>query len=91
VSVAQVARAHDINANQLFAWRKLYREGHLGGPGESRALIPVQVRDEAEKQGSLQQSKPTGVIEIDLGHARVRIEGLVDPACVRAAVAGLLR
>jgi transposase len=26
-SVARVARRHEVNANQVFYWRKLYREG----------------------------------------------------------------
>jgi transposase len=26
-SVAVIARRHDVNANQVFHWRKLYREG----------------------------------------------------------------
>jgi transposase-like protein len=30
-SVSRVARRHDVNANQVFHWRKLYREGRLGG------------------------------------------------------------
>ena len=30
-SVSRVARRHDVNANQVFYWRKLYREGRLGG------------------------------------------------------------
>ena len=30
-SVARVARAHGINANQVFSWRRLYRRGRLGG------------------------------------------------------------
>jgi len=29
-SVARVARAHGVNANQLFYWRKLYQAGRLG-------------------------------------------------------------
>ena len=29
VSVATVARAHGINANQVFGWRKLYQSGLL--------------------------------------------------------------
>jgi len=30
-SVSRVARRHDVNANQVFYWRKLYREGQSGG------------------------------------------------------------
>ena len=29
-SVARVARRHGVNANQVFYWRKQYREGRLG-------------------------------------------------------------
>jgi len=37
-SVARVARRHDVNANQVFYWRKLYREGQLGlGLGTHRS------------------------------------------------------
>jgi transposase-like protein len=29
-SVSRVARRRDVNANQVFRWRKLYSEGQLG-------------------------------------------------------------
>ena len=29
-SVAKVARAHGVNANQVFHWRRQYRQGPLG-------------------------------------------------------------
>jgi len=91
-SVSHIARAHDINANQVFAWRKLYREGRLEVPQVSSALVPVKVTETAEPK-SHRVSKPSrvGVIDIDLGHARIRIEGTADPDCVRAAVEGLIR
>jgi transposase len=94
-SVSQVARAHDVNANQVFTWRRLYRKGQLEveqGPGR---LLPVRVaesvptlRTTTRRQSKL---KRTGIIDIDLGHARVRIEGAADPECVRAALEGLIR
>ena len=40
-SVALVARKHGINANQVFCWRKLYREGQLGDA--SSAMLPVTI------------------------------------------------
>ena len=40
-SVALVARMHGINANQVFCWRKLYREGQLGDA--SSAMLPVTI------------------------------------------------
>ena len=39
ISVSRVARRHDVNANQLFYWRKLYREGRLG-VGRPRRCCP---------------------------------------------------
>src|SRR5467141_4355274 len=43
-SVARVARRHAVNANQVFYWRKKYREGRLG-KGRSSTLLPVAVSD----------------------------------------------
>jgi transposase len=50
VSVATVARAHGVNANQLFHWRKLYHAGLLDqAPSVASAndvhLLPVVVHD----------------------------------------------
>ena len=42
-SVARIARAHGINANQVFGWRKLYLAGRLGGASRAIKLLPVQV------------------------------------------------
>ena len=93
-SVAVVARAHGVNANQVFAWRKLYREGRLEVDGGENALLPVRVSDPPKKRGrpSAKPDAPvTGIIDIDLGHARLRIQGAADAACVRAALEGLRR
>jgi transposase len=98
-SVSLVARAHDVNANQLFKWRKLYREGRLEvTPASSTpgTLLSVKISDSPPVIRSTQgrrRAKPrqSGVIDIDLGHARVRIEGSADPACVRATLEGLLQ
>src|SRR6266481_1326612 len=43
-SVARVARRHAVNANQVFYWRKKYREERLG-KGRSSTLLPVAVSD----------------------------------------------
>ena len=42
-SVARVARAHGVNANQVFGWRRLYLAEQLGGSGAIK-LLPVQVK-----------------------------------------------
>jgi transposase len=38
-----VARAHDVNANQVFGWRKLYREGQLKVEESTATLVPLKV------------------------------------------------
>jgi transposase len=94
-SVSRVAREHDINANQLFHWRKLYRDGRLEVEETTNSLIPVTISTVVQKVQPIPRRKSkatrTGIIDIDLGHARVRIEGAADLACVRAALEGLLR
>jgi transposase len=97
-SVSLVARAHDVNTNQVFHWRRQYHQGWFDEAGRG-ALVPVKlVRSGgqslvAKRRGSAKAigAKRSGIIDIDLGHARVRIEGAADPACVRAAVEGLVR
>ena len=51
-SVAIVARAHGVNANQVFGWRKLYQSGLLGSASSTSGsdastssvrLLPVSV------------------------------------------------
>jgi transposase len=93
-SVSLVARAHDVNANQVFKWRRQYREGGLE-VAASNALVPVRICDTpvlsaptVRRRGKIRR---VGVIDIDLGHARVRIEGAADPGCVQAALERLMR
>jgi transposase len=99
-SVSVVARAHDVNANQVFYWRKLYREGWFDKSGEKQTqLVSVKISGGAEKllataprrKEKAHRRSRLGNIQIDLGHARIRIEGAADPDCVRAAVEGLVR
>ncbi len=51
-SVALIARANGVNANQVFAWRRLYREGKLGQtPTSGTSLLPVRLATEAGNAG----------------------------------------
>jgi transposase len=92
-SVALVARAHDVNANQVFKWRKQYEQGRLD-VNSPTTLLPVKISDGIPLEPGARQTSRTkrpGIIDIDLGHARVRIEGTADPDCVRAALEKLIR
>jgi transposase len=44
-SVARIARAYGVNANQVFYWRTLYRRGRLGAPAAETALLPVTIAE----------------------------------------------
>src|SRR3954451_13471107 len=41
-SVAVIARRHGVNANQVFHWRKLYREGRLDVASPAEQLVPAR-------------------------------------------------
>jgi transposase len=83
-SVARVAQRHAINANQVFAWRKRYREGRLG---KSSKLLPVTVLGIAERKcrrvGSMSAPTAVGTMEIKLPRGTVRIAGAVDVKALR--------
>jgi transposase len=102
VSVSQVARRYDVNTNLVFTWRRQYRQGLLDEDRQkATALVPVKVAQAARAGGQpvvasrrgSGSDKPAaaGIIDIDLGHARVRVEGAADPECVRVTLEGLVR
>ncbi len=87
-------RWRGVNANQVFQWRRLYREGKLEVDSGMPALLPIQVTAAVAGSREPRPRKPSGVtgtIDIDLGHARVRVIGRADADCVRAALEGLVR
>ena|ERR1043166_3995237 len=94
-SVSRVAREHDVNANQLFTWRRLYRQGRLGkGVSELPALLPVNIepptaatRPNAEKPGApLDRVSAAGCIEVELAGGRLRVQGAVDASALRCVI-----
>jgi transposase len=83
-SVSVVARRYDVNANQVFSWRRQYRDG-LPVPGSPRApaLVPVMVTAE---QGCViaSPSSVADTIEImTIGGYRIRVSGGVDAQALR--------
>src|SRR5215471_8448838 len=75
-SVAVIARQHGVNANQVFHWRKLYREGRLDLKPAAE-LLPVRIAEMVGAERSPAKLYP-GVIVVEFGRARIRIEGTVD-------------
>ena len=88
-SVARVAREHGINANQLFLWRKMHREGVLSE--SSPALLPVTIEPNTVAEQPLSREAPMGCLTLEAGRLRVRIEGRPDAATLCLVLAELRR
>ena len=89
-SVAQVAQAHGVNANQVFKWRRALERGELSE--SSVALVPVTVdspRDESRE--TEEAARPaTGAIHIELpGRATISVESGADSSLVRSILESL--
>ncbi len=101
--MARIARAHGVNANQLFGWRRLYLSGRLGEQKATMKLLPVRVseslppvtphaRNEAATSIEVANPKPIpGRIHIKLRQAQLRIEGSADAELVRVLLECLAR
>jgi transposase len=98
-SVARVARGHGVNANQVFAWRRQYRQGLLGeGNIETVNLLPVHVTEttvrktdrEVQPQAVQRTTEAAGTIHVKLARGQLRITGQVDAEALRAVLEQLL-
>ena len=92
-SVATVARAHGVNANLVFHWRKLYHAGLLDQAPDTAAtngvrLLPVVVHDEPVHEEEKTASSAAVHIEFP-GHAFVSVVGSADAAVIRAVLESL--
>jgi transposase len=91
-SVARVARAHGVNANQVFTWRRLYRHGRLGNGNKCAmpGLLAVRVTESAMTRRASETDRTTsGTIQIELPKGRVRLSGSVDPETLRVVLEAL--
>lgn len=89
-SVSRIARQHDINANQIFAWRKAYREGVYGEPA-GVTLLPVTIsepiQDAPVKVSSALHPAGCGRLELMREGTTLRIDGHADPDTLRLILA----
>jgi len=95
-SVSGIALESGLNANVLFRWRREHLRATAGVREHSTAqavLLPVKLAAQAApiEQQALppRSSMLAGVIEIDIGAARVRLRGAVDEANVRCVLQAL--
>ncbi|MBK9393133.1 MAG: transposase [Uliginosibacterium sp.] len=103
-SVAKIAREHDLNANQLFAWRSAYRAGKLG-PVPTSTFLPVTISDvpSVSVTGSAKVLTPSspalraanlavpGRIVLEREGLHLSIEGMPDREVLAQVLAALLR
>jgi len=98
-SVSGIALENGINANVLFRWRREHLRASASVQHESTeqaVLLPVKLATATVAVApTTQQVTPprapmaAGVIEIDIGAARVRLRGAVDEANVRCVLQAL--
>lgn len=91
-SVARVARKHDVNANQVFYWRRVFREGRLGISSNPQ-LLPVRVEADrtTEPVKSVVPRLAPGTMEIAFSRGTLRIAGSVDVTALRVVLESLGR
>lgn len=98
VSVSQVARRYDVNANLVFTWLRDARFADaVPGPHDTAAelpcFLPVEIVDPARSDGTSVAVEPTpaaGRIEIDVaGGTRLLITGAYDPEALARLIRGL--
>ena len=96
-SVARIAREHGVNANQVFGWRRMHREGLLGTERKVGAeLVPVTVAMESESGqapvsiAGKDLTSSVGRLRIESGKGCLTIEGQIDPVTLRLVLNSLL-
>ena len=84
-SVAQVAQAQAVNANQLFKWRRQYLDESVPC---SQQLVPIHVEPSQRSY-----DEPDGRrIEIELGNGcRITVRGDANPVLLGTALKSLAR
>ena len=91
--VAEVARRYGVSRGLLWTWRR-QAMNDLAAETAPR-FVPLRIEAEAAESPavtsvpSLDREQVAGSIEIEIGGARVRVEGAVDPEALRQ-VLGLI-
>ena len=92
-SVALVARANGVNANQVFKWRRALERGELAEPAAaSTALLPVRLSASAIelREAGAKEQPPAGAIHIEFpGRATISVECGADPVLLRSILESL--
>lgn len=88
-SIAEVARRHDLNTNQLFTWRRQFGL-ELAAPQAFASILPVAITPDATAEYSAPGS--TGQMEIVLADGdRIIVWADVETAALSRVVKALRR
>ena len=101
-SVARLAQLHQINANQIFAWRKWARDQRASaqaGAEQATVFLPITISETSGKDDvspklsdvDSANAEHSNRIEVTVGAARLAIHGSPDPVTLRAVLTQLLR
>lgn len=92
-SVSRVARRHDVNANQLFKWRREMAAEDTPAAAAGIPMLPVEIVSEPpgdtpeQAGGPGPRARRGGVIEITFGcGTRVCLRGEVAPETLRQVI-----
>jgi transposase len=97
--VSATARRNGLSTSQLFTWRRLAREGRLGGDA-APLLVPVEITSTPTPASAVvAQTRPSpakerakvGIIEIELSGCRVRVDRDVDSEALQRVLELLRR
>ena len=89
-SVSIVARRHDVNANQVFKWRREMAPKPRAAAKQSVTMLPVEIVPEPSEPQP--RARRSGTIEISFAcGARVCVRGEVSPETLRRVIEQLLR
>lgn len=92
--IAEVARRYGVSRGLLWTWRRQAMNDLAAETAPH--FVPLRIEDEATECNAIASPPPpsgrdqiVGSIEIEIGRARVRVEGAVDPEVLRQ-VLGLI-
>jgi len=92
-SVTEVAQAHGVRANQVFKWRRLYRDGRLNSVVDETTLLPVRITESCETVTAKLPDRElsSGTLQIEFRSSRVSVTGRVDLRTLQAVLEHLAK
>lgn len=85
ISVAQVARRYDVNANQVFNWLKDPKFAAAPSDEAPACFLPVEVVEPIGPEPEAVVDRGEMIVELVCGH-RLRISGSYNPDAVAALI-----